>query len=107
MVKGIERGWAELKLPENEPEDIGKSILLCATANRGSSSKGEQKHGGTVTPFAGKILWVSGGESYEIEDNLQRLEPQWLGRGNSEVLRKGQDFLMSEGTSWDTAKSKL
>ena len=103
MVKGIERGWAELKLPENEPEDVGKAIVLCATANRGTR---EGRHEGAKMPFAGKIIWVSGGESYEIEDNLQRLEPEWLGKGNSEVLRRGQDFLMSEETSWDTAKAK-
>jgi hypothetical protein len=36
MVKGIEKGWAELKLPANEPEDVARSILLCATANRGA-----------------------------------------------------------------------
>jgi hypothetical protein len=107
MVKGIEHGWAALNLPSNSPSDVAKSIILCATANHGSSPKNEQKHAGAVVPFAGKILWVSGGESYEIEDNLQRLEPEWLGRGNSEILRRGQEFLMSEGTSWDTAKSKL
>ncbi|KAE9365034.1 NAD(P)-binding protein [Stipitochalara longipes BDJ] len=102
MVKGIERGWAALALPENQPEDVGKAIILCATANR---RKGE-KHDGAVMPFAGKIIWVSGGEGYEIEDNLQRLEPQWLGKRNSEVLKKGQDFLMSEETSWDTESPK-
>lgn len=103
MVKGIELGWASNKLPENEPEDVGKAIILCATANRGES---KERHEGAVTPFAGKILWVSGGESYEIEDNLQRLEPEWLGRENSAVLKRGQEFLMSEGTSWDVGRSK-
>ncbi len=103
MVKGIEVGWKERNLPENEPADVGKAILLCATANRGAGNAG---HRGAVASFAGKIVWVSGGESYEIEDNLQRLEPQWLGERNSEVLRRGQEFLMSEGTSWDTGKVK-
>jgi hypothetical protein len=103
MVKGIELGWASNKLPENKPEDVGKAIILCATANRGEN-KGRRE--GAVTPFAGKILWVSGGESYEIEDNLQRLEPEWLGRENSAVLKRGQEFLMSEGTSWDVGRSK-
>jgi hypothetical protein len=100
MVHGIERGWKALKLPENEPEDVGRAILLCATGNRGGEG---ERHEGTEMPFAGKILWVSGGESFEIEGNLQRLEPQWLGRVNSEVLRRGQAFLMSDGVSWDVA----
>jgi len=102
MVAGIERGWKALKLPENAPEDVGKAIVLCATANRGA-----ERHEGAVTPFAGKIVWVSGGECFEIEDNLQRLEPEWLGKRNAETLRRGQEFLMSEGTSWDTGKAKL
>jgi hypothetical protein len=38
------------------------------------------KHEGAVVPFAGKIVWVSGDESYKIEDGIQRLEPEWLGK---------------------------
>jgi hypothetical protein len=104
MVKGIEKGWAALNLPANAPEDIAKSIILCATANRGQEN---EKHEGAAMPFAGKIVWVSGGESYEIEDRIQGLEPQWLGEENSRVLRAGQDFLMDEGTSWDVGRAKL
>lgn len=55
-------------------------------------------------PFAGKILFVAGGESYEIEDALQRLEPQWLGAENSRILERGQAYLMSSETSWDSTK---
>jgi hypothetical protein len=101
MVRGIEKGWAELNLPANEPDDVAKSILLCATANRGLSG---EKHEGAEMPFAGKIVWVAGGESYEIEDQIQRLEPEWLGKENSRVLKMGQDFLMDESTSWDASK---
>lgn len=101
MVKGIEKGWAELKLPENKPEDVALSIVTCATANRGQHGK---IHGGAVMPFAGKILYVAGGKSYEIEDALQRLEPDWLGAENSKILEKGQEYLMGSGTSWDTTK---
>jgi len=100
LVKGIEKGWHELNLPENEPEDVARSIIICATANRG---EGKQTHGGAKLPFAGKIVWVGGGESYEIEDNLQALEPQWLGKENSAVLAKGQEYLHS-GASWDASK---
>lgn len=104
MVRGIEEGWAKLSLPENEPEDVAKAIVLCATANRGKGHKG---HENAAVPFAGKIIWVGGGEAYEIEDNIQRLEPQWLGEENSRVLEKGQAFLADTGTSWDVhAKTK-
>lgn len=103
MVAGIEAGWRELGLPENVPEDVARSILVCATANCGKG----KTHQGARLPFAGKILFVAGGQSYEIEDNIQELEPAWLGKSNSEKLRLGQDFLMNGETSWDTAISKL
>lgn len=101
LVKGIEKGWAERGLPENEPEDVARSIVLCATANRGQD---RQIHKGAKMPFAGKILWISGGEAYEIEDSIQALEPQWLGEENSKILAKGQEYLASQGTSWDADK---
>ncbi|KAF2707703.1 NAD(P)-binding protein [Pleomassaria siparia CBS 279.74] len=103
LVRGIEDGWRELGLPENEPEDVGRSIVLCATANR---SKNGKTHPGAKMPFAGKIIWISGGEAYEIEDAIQFLEPQWLGEENSKILARGQDYLASQGTSWDADKTK-
>ena len=101
MVKGIEAAWHEQGIPENEPEDVARAIVICATANRGGSG---ETHEGAVLPFEGKIVWVGGGESYEIEDNIQRLEHQWLGEENSRVLAIGQEFLASPATSWDTSK---
>jgi hypothetical protein len=101
MVLGIQKGWYERGLPVNEPEDVGRAILICATANRGS---GGPTHQGARLPFAGKIVYVSGGESYEIEDSIQKLEPEWLGKENSKVLEKGQAYLASDSTSWDESK---
>lgn len=103
MVAGIEAGWKELHLPENEPEDVANSILICATANRVEDSN---SHKGAKLPFTGKIVFVAGGQSYEIEDSMQELEPEWLGRENSKSLVVGQDFLMNGETSWDTEKAK-
>lgn len=100
-MRGIEAGWRELGLPENTAGDVARSIVLCATAN--PSEKGKT-HTGAKVPFAGKILWIAGGEAYEIEDGIQGLEPQWLGEENSRVLAKGQDFLANSGTSWDADK---
>lgn len=112
MVAGIETGWRSLSLPENEPSDVAKSILVCATANRSlpssdpniTNTKPQQGHTGAALPFSGKFLFVAGGQSYEIEDKMNELEPEWLGRENSRVLERGQEFLMREGTSWDTSK---
>lgn len=102
MVRGIEQGWYEKNLPTNEPADVARAIVLCATANRGTTTS----HPGAKLPFAGKILWIGGGKAYEIEDRLQELEPEWLGRENSAVLARGQAFLEAEGTSWDVDKQK-
>lgn len=101
MVAGIERGWYERGLPVNEPEDVGRAILLCATANRGPWGS---THQGARLPFAGKIVYMAGGESYEIEDEMQKLERVWLGEENSRELEKGQEYLAAEETSWDPSK---
>jgi hypothetical protein len=63
------------------------------------------KHDGAVVPFAGTIIWVSGDESYKIEDGIQRLEPEWLGKGNNRVLKMVQGFLMDANIGWDLSKS--
>jgi NAD(P)-dependent dehydrogenase (short-subunit alcohol dehydrogenase family) len=104
MVTGIEQGWADRGLPSNEAADVANAILICATANRSIGLESEQKHEGAVLPFNGKIVYVAGGKSYEIEDRIQALEPEWLGRENSEILEKGQEFLHSGMTSWETSK---
>ncbi len=102
MVLGIEKGWDEQKLPANSPEDVARAMLICATANRGDNKK---THKNAKLPFTGKILYVAGGESYEIEDNIQDLEPQWLGKENSEKLALGQAFLLSPTTKWEHSAS--
>jgi hypothetical protein len=104
MVTGIEIGWAKLGLPENRPEDVARAMAICATANR--SPHDRVRHGNAAAPFTGKIVWVAGGQSYEIEDRIQALEPQWLGEENSKVLARGQAFLADDSTSWDAEKDK-
>jgi hypothetical protein len=86
----------------NEPEDVATSMLICATAGRSDNAT----HNGATTPFHGKILLVAGGKSYEIEDKLQSLEPQWLGERNSQDLAKGQDFLHNGKTSWQESADR-
>lgn len=115
MVAGIETGWRALKLPENTPQDVAKAILICCTANRGPakydtrtlSPQARMVHQGAKLPFSGKIVFVGGGESWEIEEKMDGLESVWLGEENSRVLKVGQDFLMNGETSWDVGRSKL
>ncbi|KAL2862400.1 uncharacterized protein BJX67DRAFT_366397 [Aspergillus lucknowensis] len=102
MIVGIEKAWTAQGLPINKSEDVARAILVCATANRGS---GGITHDGAKLPFAGKIVYVAGGEGYEIEDAQKQLEPQWLGEENSKVLAQGQEFLARADISWDPMKS--
>lgn len=80
---GDRDGWYERGLPVNAPEDVGKAIILCATANRGVGAR---------RPFAGKVGYVAGGESHEIEDQLQEVEPVWLGEEDSRVLETSRSI---------------
>lgn len=48
------------------------------------------------------MLWVSGHESYEIEDGIWETEPLWLGKENSRLLSE-ENF---EADKW-TAKANL
>lgn len=94
MAKWFQDDWLKAGLPSNEPEDVAEAILICATANRGD---GGHTHKNAVLPFVGKTVWVGGGRSYEIEDRIQALEPQWLGEENSRILAEGQRFLAKNG----------
>ncbi|KAL4733409.1 hypothetical protein BDV11DRAFT_210240 [Aspergillus similis] len=83
MVKGIQEGWVKAGLPMNSPMDVAKitaAVLGNATLN-------------------GSSMYVEGGRAWEIEANLDRLEPAWLGEEPSKSLAKGQAVLGS-GMDW-------
>ncbi|KAL3478158.1 hypothetical protein BJX99DRAFT_224714 [Aspergillus californicus] len=103
MSVGIEKEWTEQGLPINEAEDVARNILICATANRGVNGL---THTGAKLPFSGKMIYMAGGEGYEIEDAQKALEPQWLGEENSRILARGQEFLARDDISWDPERRK-
>lgn len=83
MVKGIQDGWFKAGLPVNTPMDVAKITA-----------------GLLVEPeLNGKSMYVEGGRGWEIEGNLDRLEPQWLGEEPSRSLAKGQAVL-ADGSGW-------
>ena len=83
MVKGIQDGWFKAGLPVNTPMDVAKITA-----------------GLLVEPeLNGKSMYVEGGRGWEIEENLDRLEPQWLGEEPSRSLTKGQAVL-ADGSGW-------
>ena len=59
-------------IPVNKPEDVGK-VIVDVTQSRGLN---------------GKNFYVEGGRAWEVEDNIDRLEPQWLGEQCSKDLAK-------------------
>lgn len=83
MVKGIQNSWLNAGLPVNSPLDVA-----VITAGLLADSQ-----------LNGKTMYVEGGRAWEIEDNLDRLEPQWLGEEPSISLAKGQAVL-SDGSDW-------
>lgn len=83
MVNGIQDGWFKAELPVNTPMDVAKitaELLVDPQLN-------------------GKSMYVEGGRGWEIEENLDRLESQWLGEEPSRSLAKGQAVL-ADGSGW-------
>lgn len=70
MVAGFAAAWKKENLPVNTPLDVAKIALGVACE-----------------------IYVEGGRGWEIEDNINRLEPQWLGEEPSKSLAKGQQLL--------------
>ncbi|MCJ1400544.1 hypothetical protein MMC11_003750 [Xylographa trunciseda] len=88
IVAGIEEEWYKAKLPVNQPVDVAK-VIMNVTRSEGLN---------------GKAMYIEGGRAWEIEDNINRLEPQWMGEEPSRTLAKGQE-LLGNGTGW-TSKQK-
>lgn len=61
----------------NTPGDVAKYIIQ-VTADQTAN---------------GKALFVTGGNAVDIEEGLNRTEPQWLGEKNSRELNEGQVIL--------------
>lgn len=83
MSKGIRDAWVKAGLPMNVPVDVGRIIvgLLVDSQLNGTS------------------MYVEGGRGWEMEANLDRLEPQWLGEEPSRTLAIGQKVL-GDGEDW-------
>ena len=77
IVAGIEDDWYAAKLPVNQPADIAH-VILDVTRSAGLN---------------GKAMYIEGGRAWEVEDNIRRLEPQWMGEEPSRSLARGQELL--------------
>ena len=77
MTAGIESSWRAAGLPINETADVAKVIAGVACDREKN----------------GNAYYVEGGRAWEIEENIDRLEPQWLGEEQSKSLARGQELL--------------
>ncbi|KAJ5887732.1 hypothetical protein N7495_007773 [Penicillium taxi] len=83
MVSGIQDAWFKAGLPVNAPKDVAMVAAGLIVDEK----------------LNGKSMYVEGGRAWEIEDNIDRLEPQWLGEEASKSLAKGQAVL-EDGSDW-------
>lgn len=61
----------------NQPGDVARYIIQVSADQRAH----------------GKALFVTGGNAVDIEEGLNRTEPEWLGEKNSRELNAGQVIL--------------
>ncbi|KAJ5593802.1 uncharacterized protein N7459_000010 [Penicillium hispanicum] len=87
-IKKIEQQWKQASLPMNTPREVS----TIATGVLSDES------------LNGQSMFVEGGRAWEIEQNIDRLEAQWLGEGPSQALAVGQE-LLDDGAIW-TAKPR-
>lgn len=77
MLGGMRDLWVRNSLPLNAPDDVARIILQCAADQA----------------LHGKAVYVADGKGFDIEEGLERLEPEWLGEKQARDLAKGQAVL--------------
>jgi NAD(P)-dependent dehydrogenase (short-subunit alcohol dehydrogenase family) len=82
-IKKVEAQWKQAELPINTPEQV-------ATLATGVL---------TDRSLNGTSMFIEGGRAWEIEQNIDRLESEWLGEAPSKVLALGQE-LLDDGSIW-------
>ncbi len=57
----------------------------------------------------GKAIYVEGNRGWEYDENIRRLEPQWLGEANSKELNRGNALmgLVSHSRDIDAVNQEL
>ncbi|KIW67668.1 hypothetical protein PV04_06900 [Phialophora macrospora] len=83
LLAGVREEWVKNNMPMNQPADVAKYIIQV-----------------TASPTThGKALFVTGGNAVDIEEGINRTEPQWLGEKNSRELNAGQ-VILGLGMDW-------
>ncbi|KAH6962362.1 short-chain dehydrogenase/reductase SDR [Ilyonectria sp. MPI-CAGE-AT-0026] len=83
MISGVRDIWFQNSLPVNSPGEVARIILQC---------NGDKN-------IHGKAIYVAGGKGFDIEEGINRTEPDWLGEKQAIDLEKGQQVL-GTGSGW-------
>ncbi|KAE8381781.1 putative 3-hydroxyacyl-CoA dehydrogenase [Aspergillus bertholletiae] len=96
MVDGVVGDWQKGDLPVNGPEDIASVLVAIAAAGPDWDNKLQRG-------LHGRAIYVLGGQSYDIEEGLDKTEPIWLGKDASAKVKLAQQSL-GVGDKWITGK---
>jgi len=77
MIADFETAWTSMGLPLNEASDISNMILAAASN----------------PDLHGEAILVEGGSGWPIEKNLDRTQPEWMGKEPSDRIEKGHEAL--------------
>ncbi|CAK7202226.1 hypothetical protein SEUCBS139899_004948 [Sporothrix eucalyptigena] len=94
MIDSLTESWVAAGLPMNQPEDVARYVLLCATD--------EQRNGNAI--------YISGGKGVDIEDGYVKTMPVWMGLQHTIDLQASREFCgLGDGwvetkTSWQEKK---
>jgi NAD(P)-dependent dehydrogenase (short-subunit alcohol dehydrogenase family) len=77
MIAGVKKAWVGQLMPLNTPAEVARIIAQVA----GDSS------------LNGKSIFVGGGRGFDMEEGINRSEPQWLGEEQARLLNRGQAVL--------------
>nr|KMM73426.1 short-chain dehydrogenase/reductase SDR [Coccidioides posadasii RMSCC 3488] len=83
IFKGLSDSWRNNNLPFNTPADVARLI----------------QHVAADPELHGKAVFVAGGKGFDIEEGINRLEPEWLGEQQARELNRGQ-LTLGKGTGW-------
>ena len=93
MSSRIQHIWDERGLPVNNADQVAEYALTMAAVKRTA----------THSDATGLAVYVEGGKGWELEEDLDRLDCQWMGKEMSQNLVGIQEAL-GVGAGWTTTK---
>lgn len=73
MVSGVIALYESLSIPCNDTKDVGDTMLYAMSSD-----------------CSGQALYVTGAKTYELEERLEKVRPEWLGQDVYDELMAGQ-----------------